>query len=78
MTMTSILDYELPSFTSGLFPCQPQLSNGPKVLILHTTEDLTYAQIAAKLGSTADDVRKVWGRAVVEPAKLLESPHESA
>jgi RNA polymerase sigma-70 factor (ECF subfamily) len=48
-----------------------------QVLCLHTTEGLTFAQIADKLGSTADAVRKLWGRAVEELAKLLESPHES-
>jgi RNA polymerase sigma-70 factor (ECF subfamily) len=48
-----------------------------QVLILHTTEDLTFAQIADKLGSTADAVRKLWGRAVEELAQLLDSPHES-
>ena len=48
-----------------------------QVLRMHTTEDLTFAQIAGKLGSTPDAVRKLWGRAVDELAKLLESPHES-
>jgi RNA polymerase sigma-70 factor (ECF subfamily) len=49
-----------------------------QVLFLHTTEELTFAQIAEKLGRTPDAVRKLWGRAVDELAKLLESPHESA
>jgi RNA polymerase sigma-70 factor (ECF subfamily) len=48
-----------------------------QVLRMHTTEDLTFVQVAEKLGSTADAVRKLWGRAVDELAKLLESPHES-
>jgi RNA polymerase sigma-70 factor, ECF subfamily len=48
-----------------------------QVLILHTTKDLTFAQIAEKLSSTADAVRKLWGRAVAELGRLLESPHES-
>jgi RNA polymerase sigma-70 factor (ECF subfamily) len=48
-----------------------------QVLFFHTTEGLTFAQIADKLGSTADAVRKLWGRAVDELAKLLDSPHES-
>lgn len=48
-----------------------------QVLFLRTTENLTFAQIAEKLGSTADAVRKLWGRAVDELAKLMESPHES-
>jgi RNA polymerase sigma-70 factor (ECF subfamily) len=45
-----------------------------RVLSLHTTEDLTFAQIAEGLGSTADAVRKLWVRAVDELAKLVESP----
>jgi RNA polymerase sigma-70 factor (ECF subfamily) len=49
-----------------------------QVLFLHTSEDLTFVQIAEKLGSTPDAVRKLWGRALEELAKLLESPHESA
>lgn len=48
-----------------------------QVLFLRMTEDLTFAQIAAKLGSTADAVRKLWGRAVDELGNLLDSPHES-
>jgi RNA polymerase sigma-70 factor (ECF subfamily) len=49
-----------------------------QVLLWHTTEHLTFTQIADKLGSTTDAVRKLWGRAVEELAKLLDSPHESA
>ena len=49
-----------------------------QVILLHSDEKLTFAEIAAKLGSTADAVRKMWGRAVVQFAKLLEPPHESA
>lgn len=49
-----------------------------QILRLHSSEGLTFVQIAAQLGSTADAVRKLWGRAVEELARLLESPHESA
>ncbi len=49
-----------------------------QVLLLHTTENLSFAQIADKLGSSADAVRKLWGRAVEELAKHLESPQDSA
>jgi RNA polymerase sigma-70 factor (ECF subfamily) len=49
-----------------------------QVLLLHSSEDLTFVQIAEKLESTPDAIRKLWGRAVEELAKLLESPHESA
>ena len=49
-----------------------------QVLFLHTTDDLTFTEIAEKLGSTADAVRKLWRRAVDQLAELLESPHESA
>jgi RNA polymerase sigma-70 factor (ECF subfamily) len=48
-----------------------------EVLFLHTSENLTFVQIADKLGSTPDAVRKLWSRAVDELAHLLESPHES-
>ncbi len=47
-----------------------------QVLRMHTSEGLTFVQIAEKLDSTADAVRKVWGRAVEELAKHLETPHE--
>jgi len=49
-----------------------------QVLFLHTTDNLTFAQIAEKLGSTTEAVRKLWGRAVEELAKHLDTPHESA
>jgi RNA polymerase sigma-70 factor (ECF subfamily) len=51
--------------------------NYRQVLFLHTTKGLTFTQIAENLGSTTNAVRKLWGRAVDELAKLLESPHES-
>jgi RNA polymerase sigma-70 factor, ECF subfamily len=48
------------------------------VLLLKSIENLTFPQIAERLGSTEDAVRKLWGRAVEELLKLLDSPHESA
>jgi RNA polymerase sigma-70 factor (ECF subfamily) len=45
-----------------------------QVLFLHTVKGQSFVQIAEKLGSTAEAVRKQWGRAVDELAKLLESP----
>jgi RNA polymerase sigma-70 factor (ECF subfamily) len=42
-----------------------------QVILLRSTENLTFAQIAEKLGSTPDAVRRLWGRAVEELAKLL-------
>jgi DNA-directed RNA polymerase specialized sigma24 family protein len=48
-----------------------------QVLFLHTSENLTFAQIAEKLGNTTDGVRKLWARAVDEPAELLEASKES-
>jgi RNA polymerase sigma-70 factor, ECF subfamily len=48
-----------------------------QILLLHAAEGLTFVQIAEKLGSTADAVRKQWGRAVEELAKQLDAPHES-
>jgi RNA polymerase sigma-70 factor (ECF subfamily) len=47
-----------------------------QVLRQHTMDGLTFVQIAEKLGSTADAVRKLWGRAVEELAKRLERPDE--
>jgi len=52
--------------------------NYRQVLFLYTSKGLTFAQIAEKLGSTTDAVRKLWGRAVEELARLLDSSHESA
>ncbi|HEY7153626.1 MAG TPA: sigma-70 family RNA polymerase sigma factor [Gemmataceae bacterium] len=49
-----------------------------QVLQLHSSEGLTFVQIAEKLESTPDAIRKLWGRAVEELAKLLDSPHESS
>jgi RNA polymerase sigma-70 factor (ECF subfamily) len=48
-----------------------------QVFLWRTMEGLTFVQIAEKLGSTADAVRKLWGRAVEELAKCLETPDES-
>jgi RNA polymerase sigma-70 factor (ECF subfamily) len=42
-----------------------------QVILLHSTENLTFAQMAEKLGSTTDAVRKLWGRAIEELTKLL-------
>lgn len=49
-----------------------------QVLRLHTMEGLTFEQTAAKLGSSADAVRKLWGRAVEELAKHLGMPDGTA
>jgi RNA polymerase sigma-70 factor (ECF subfamily) len=49
-----------------------------QVLLLHSSEGLTFVQIADKLESTADAIRKLWGRAVEELTRLLDSPYESA
>ncbi len=48
-----------------------------QVLRLYMTDRLTFVQIAAKLGSSADAVRKLWKRAIEELAKQLDTPHES-
>ncbi len=48
-----------------------------QVIVWHSTDELTFAQIAERLGGTADAVRKVWGRAVEALAKLLEMPNDS-
>jgi RNA polymerase sigma-70 factor (ECF subfamily) len=44
------------------------------ILLLHAAEGLTFVQIAERLGGSADAARKLWGRAVEELARLLESP----
>jgi RNA polymerase sigma-70 factor, ECF subfamily len=49
-----------------------------QVLCMHTTDGLSFVQIADKLSSTADAVRKLFGRAVEALANHLETPHESA
>jgi RNA polymerase sigma-70 factor (ECF subfamily) len=47
-----------------------------QVLLWHATDGLTFVQIAAKLGNTADAARKQWARAVEELGKRLEMFHE--
>lgn len=44
-----------------------------QVLRMHTMEGLTFEQVAAKLGGSADAVRKLWGRAIEELAKHLDA-----
>lgn len=46
-----------------------------QVILWHSNENLTFAQMAEKLDSTTEAVRKLWGRAVEELAKLL-GPHQ--
>lgn len=48
-----------------------------QVLQLHTLDRLTFVRIAEMLNSTADAVRKMWGRAAEELAKHLDTPYES-
>lgn len=48
-----------------------------QVLYLYTTENLKFPQIAAKLGSTEEAIRKLWGRALEELSKQLHPPNES-
>ena len=48
-----------------------------QVLRMHTMDGLTFVQIAAKLGRSADSVRKLFGRAVEELAEHLDAPKES-
>jgi RNA polymerase sigma-70 factor (ECF subfamily) len=43
------------------------------VIGMHTIDGLTFVQIAEKLGNTADAVRKLWGRAIEDLAKRLET-----
>lgn len=49
-----------------------------QVLGMHLTDGLTFVQIAAMLGRSADSVRKLFGRAVEELAKHLDAPQDSA
>ncbi len=49
-----------------------------QVLRLYMRDRLTFVQIAAKLGSSADAIRKLWKRAIEELTKHLDTPHESA
>jgi RNA polymerase sigma-70 factor (ECF subfamily) len=48
-----------------------------QVIVWHSTDGLTFVQIAERLGSNAGAVRKLWGRAVESLAKLLEMPNDS-
>lgn len=47
-----------------------------QVLRMYTTDRFTFVQIAEKMGSTADAVRKLWRRALEELRKHLDTPHE--
>lgn len=49
-----------------------------QVLRMYSMEKWTFVQIAEKMGSTADAVRKLWGRAAEELARHLIPPHESS
>jgi RNA polymerase sigma-70 factor (ECF subfamily) len=44
-----------------------------QVILLELTGNLTWPQIAEKLSSTPDAARKLWGRAVEELTKVLDS-----
>lgn len=46
-----------------------------QVLVMHTWDGMTFAQIGAQTGRSEDAARKLWGRAAEELAQLLgESP----
>lgn len=46
-----------------------------QMLQMHATDGLTFLQIAAKLDSSVDAVRKLFGRAIEALAKHLDTPH---
>jgi RNA polymerase sigma-70 factor (ECF subfamily) len=48
-----------------------------QVLRMYTWDKLTFVQIAEKLGTTADAVRKMFRRAIEELTKLVDTPNES-
>lgn len=48
-----------------------------QVLVLHTRDGLSFAAIVERLDSTAEAVRKLWGRTLKELADRLEMPHDS-
>lgn len=48
-----------------------------RVIWMHAIDELTFVQIARRLGSTAEAVRKLWKRAAEELAKHLNAPTNS-
>ncbi len=48
-----------------------------QVIRMHALDELTFVQIARRLGSTAEAVRKLWKRASEELAKHLHAPANS-
>lgn len=45
-----------------------------QVLVLHTWEELTFAQVGKQLRCSAEAARKLWGRAAVELGAILALP----
>lgn len=45
-----------------------------QVLLLRTAEGLTFAQVGARMGRSADAARMLWGRAATELSALLDTP----
>jgi len=44
-----------------------------EVVILHSLEELPLAQVAEKMGRSAESVRKLWARALIQLRHLLEN-----
>ena len=86
LLQSALKDTETPSMHAQAHEQDEQLQRALRelpdhyrqVLRLHSSEGLTFGQIADELESTPDAIRKLWGRAVEELTKLLDSPHESA
>jgi RNA polymerase sigma-70 factor (ECF subfamily) len=49
-----------------------------EILLLHSRDSLSFAEIGARLGKSAEAVRKQWSRAVEALEKLLGEGHEHA
>jgi RNA polymerase sigma-70 factor, ECF subfamily len=47
-----------------------------EVLILHHLEELTFPEVAQRMGRTVDSVEKLWTRALARLRRALEVPHE--
>jgi RNA polymerase sigma factor (sigma-70 family) len=48
-----------------------------QVLLLHTCEELTFAQIGERLHCSAEAARKLWGRAAKEFALVFGNVHHA-
>ena len=47
-----------------------------EVVILRHLEELTFPQVAERMGRTVDSVQKLWVRALANLRRMMEETHE--